>query len=115
MEEQAIPEFSTLLEQVVERDNMVRAYRRVKQNRGTAGLDGMTVDELHGYLHCNWPKIKEQLLSGKYIPKPVRRVEIPQTGRRHKVIRCADGSGSFAATGDPPDIKSVVRAFVFHA
>jgi RNA-directed DNA polymerase len=80
MEEQAIPEFSTLLEQVVERDNMVRAYRRVKQNRGAAGIDGMTVDELHGYLHCNWPKIKEQLLSGKYIPKPVRRVEIPKPG-----------------------------------
>ena len=77
-EEHSIPEFSTLLEQVVERDNMVRAYRRVKQNRGAAGIDGMSVEELHGFLQSNWPVIKEQLLSGTYVPQPVRRVEIPK-------------------------------------
>ena len=79
-EEHCIPEFSTLLEQVVERDNMVRAYRRVKRNRGAAGIDGMTVAELHGFLQSNWPVIKAQLLSGIYIPQPVRRVEIPKPG-----------------------------------
>lgn len=79
-EEHCIPEFSTLLEQVVERDNMVRAYRRVKRNRGAAGIDGMTVAELHGFLQNNWPVIKAQLLSGIYIPQPVRRVEIPKPG-----------------------------------
>jgi group II intron reverse transcriptase/maturase len=68
------------LEQVVERDNMVRAYRRVKRNRGAAGIDGMTVAELHGFLQSNWPVIKAQLLSGIYIPQPVRRVEIPKPG-----------------------------------
>ena len=79
-EEHSIPEFSTLLEQVVERDNMVRAYRRVKQNRGAAGIDGMSVEELHGFLRSNWPVIKEQLLSGTYVPQSVRRVEIPKPG-----------------------------------
>ena len=79
-EEHSIPEFSTLLEQVVERDNMVKAYRRVRQNRGAAGIDGMTVEELHDFLQCNWPGIKAQLLSGTYVPQPVRRVEIPKPG-----------------------------------
>jgi len=77
-EEHCIPEFSTLLEQVVERGNMVRAYRRVMRNRGSAGVDKMSVDELHGFLQSNWPIIKEQLLSGTYVPQPVRRVEIPK-------------------------------------
>ncbi|MDX1410267.1 MAG: reverse transcriptase domain-containing protein, partial [Saprospiraceae bacterium] len=79
-EEHSIPEFSTLLEQVVERDNMIKAYRRVRQNRGAAGIDGMTVEELHDFLQRNWPGIKAQLLSGTYIPQPVRRVEIPKPG-----------------------------------
>lgn len=79
-EEHSIPEFSTLLEQVVERDNMVKAYRRVRQNRGAAGIDGMTVEELHGFLQRNWPDVKAQLLSGTYVPQPVRRVEIPKPG-----------------------------------
>lgn len=79
-EEHSIPEFSTLLEQVVERGNMVRAYRRVKQNRGAAGIDKMSVEELYGFLQSNWPFIKKQLLSGRYVPQPVRRVEIPKHG-----------------------------------
>ena len=79
-EEHCLPEFSTLLEQGVERDNMVKAYRRVRQNRGAAGSDGMSVEALHDFLQRNWPGIKAQLLSGTYIPQPVRRVEIPKPG-----------------------------------
>jgi RNA-directed DNA polymerase len=63
---------------MVERDNMVKAFRRVKQNKGAAGIDKMTVNELPGYLQRNWPLVKEQLLGGTYRPKPVRRVEIPK-------------------------------------
>lgn len=73
-----IPEAQCLIERMVERDNMVKALNRVKQNKGAAGIDGMTVDELSGYLQSNWQVIKEQLLKGMYCPKPVRRVEIPK-------------------------------------
>lgn len=71
-----IPEAHSLIERMVERDNMVKAYRRVKQNKGAAGIDRMTVNELSVYLHRNWSFIKEQLLNGTYRPKPVLRVEI---------------------------------------
>ena len=65
-----------LMEEVCERENCQRALRRVKANKGSAGVDGMTVRELPGYLKQHWPAIREQLLSGIYRPPPVRRVEI---------------------------------------
>lgn len=71
-----IPAFDDLLEQMVERDNMVRALRRVMQNKGASGIDRMSVSELPSYLRSNWSIIKEHLLKGAYQPKPVRRVEI---------------------------------------
>ena len=66
------------MEAVCERDNLKKALRRVKANKGSPGVDGMTVDELTGYLEQHWPAIREQLLHGTYKPKPVRRVEIPK-------------------------------------
>jgi RNA-directed DNA polymerase len=69
-----------LMEQVVERDNMRAALRRVKGNKGSPGIDGMTVDELSTYLKKAWPGIREQLLAGTYEPKPVLRREIPKNG-----------------------------------
>lgn len=73
-----------LLEGVCERRNLKRALKRVVQNKGSAGVDGMTVNELAGYLKENWPTIKEELLLGKYRPKPVKRVEIPKPGSNGK-------------------------------
>src|SRR6266478_3536332 len=67
-----------LMEEVCERENLKEALRRVKANKGSAGVDGMTVDQLGGYLKQHWPAIREQLLSGTYKPQPVRRVEIPK-------------------------------------
>src|SRR6267143_1939532 len=67
-----------LMEEVCERENLKEALRRVKANKGSAGVDGMTVDEITGYLKQHWPAIREQLLSGTYKPQPVRRVEIPK-------------------------------------
>src|SRR6266700_2451307 len=67
-----------LMEEVCERENLKEALRRVKANKGSAGVDGMTVDEITGYLKQHWPAIREQLLNGTYEPKPVRRVEIPK-------------------------------------
>src|SRR5262250_1356937 len=67
-----------IMEEICERENLREALQRVKGNRGSAGVDGMTVDDLSVHLKAHWPAIREQLLSGTYKPKPVRRVEIPK-------------------------------------
>src|SRR5947207_811617 len=67
-----------MMEEIVERENLKEALRRVKANKGSAGIDGMTVDQLGDYLKQHWPAIREELLNGTYEPKPVRRVEIPK-------------------------------------
>lgn len=72
------PEVTQLMEAVVERENMAAALRRVKANKGSAGVDDMSVEELTPYLCEHWPRIKEALLAGLYKPSPVRRVEIPK-------------------------------------
>jgi RNA-directed DNA polymerase len=72
------PKALTLIEQVVRRENLIAAHARVVQNGGAPGIDGMTVDDLMPYCREHWARIREQLLSGTYIPQPVRRVEIPK-------------------------------------
>lgn len=67
-----------LLAQVLERTNLQRALKQVRQNKGAPGIDGMTVDALPGYLKQHWPAIREQLETGRYRPQPVRRVDIPK-------------------------------------
>lgn len=69
---------SNMLDMIVERGNMRKAYKRVVSNKGSHGIDGMKVDELLPFLNENWIAIKEQLLGGKYKPELVRRVEIPK-------------------------------------
>src|SRR5436189_4706337 len=67
-----------IMEEVCERANLKEALRQVKGNKGSAGVDRITVDQLGDYLKQHWPAIREQLLIGTYEPKPVRRVEIPK-------------------------------------
>jgi RNA-directed DNA polymerase len=67
-----------LMEEICDRENLTEALRRVKANKGSAGIDGMTVGDLADYLKQHWPAIRERLLSGTYEPYPVRRVEIPK-------------------------------------
>jgi RNA-directed DNA polymerase len=67
-----------LMEEVCERENCKRALARVKANKGSAGVDGMTVQQLPEFLKQHWPAIREQLLNGTYEPEPVKRVEIPK-------------------------------------
>jgi RNA-directed DNA polymerase len=67
-----------LMEEIVDRENLKEALRRVKANKGSPGVDGMTVNQLDDYLKQQWPTVLEQLLSGTYKPKPVKRVEIPK-------------------------------------
>jgi len=69
-----------LMEEVGQRENLRKALKRVKKNRGSPGVDGMTVQQLPGYLCEHWPTIKDQLLQGTYKPQPVKRVEIPKPG-----------------------------------
>lgn len=78
VEEASPPETTMLLEEVLRRENLVKAYHRVRSNRGAQGVDGMTVDDLKPYLKEHWPRIKEQLIAGTYQPQPVRRVDIPK-------------------------------------
>jgi group II intron reverse transcriptase/maturase len=68
------------MELVVERDNLARALKRVRKNKGRPGVDGMAVDDLLPYLREHWEQIRESLLTGGYQPQPVRRVEIPKNG-----------------------------------
>jgi RNA-directed DNA polymerase len=68
------------MEEVLRRENLVRAHARVVQNGGASGVDGMTVDELMPYCRLHWARIREELLQATYVPQPVRRVDIPKVG-----------------------------------
>lgn len=70
------------MEEVLSRENMLAAYRRVLSNKGAPGVDGVTVDELNALLWDRWEAIREEILSGTYVPSPVRKVEIPKPGGR---------------------------------
>jgi RNA-directed DNA polymerase len=69
---------TSLMEAVCERENLKNALRRVKANKGSPGIDGMTVDQVADYLRVHWPTHRDELLAGTYTPSPVRRVEIPK-------------------------------------
>ena len=66
------------MEEVCKRENCWQAYKRVKANKGSPGIEGRKVGDLSGYLKQHWPCIREQRLRGTYQPQPVRRVEIPK-------------------------------------
>jgi RNA-directed DNA polymerase len=74
------PEAMLLMEAVVDRENMVAAYKRVMANKGAPGVDEMPVEDLQPYLNREWSRIKEELLAGRFEPQPVRLVEIPKPG-----------------------------------
>lgn len=69
-----------LLSAVLARENLQRAWKRVKANKGAAGVDGLDIDQTAALLRTAWPEIRDQLLSGRYRPVPVRRVTIPKPG-----------------------------------
>lgn len=69
---------SGLMERILNRANMLTALRRVRRNKGSAGVDRMRIEDLPDYLKKHWPRIREQLLEGSYEPRPVRRKEIPK-------------------------------------
>src|SRR4029077_1723287 len=67
-----------LMEEVCDRKNLQMAWRRVRGNKGSPGVDGMTVEGAQDYLREHWPSIRSQLLDGTYQPQPVKRVELPK-------------------------------------
>ena len=69
---------ANLLEKVLDRNNLNKAYKRVKANKGASGVDGMTIDEALVWLKENGDELLEKIRNGKYKPSPVRRVEIPK-------------------------------------
>ena len=69
-----------LMEEMCDRKNLEIAWKRVRANKGSPGVDGLTIDATAGYLREHWPTIRDQLLNGTYIPEPVKRVEIPKPG-----------------------------------
>ena len=78
--EETEPLKSAMMEEVVQRENLKKALKRVRANKGSPGIDGITVEELKDYLREHWPKIREQLLHGQYKPQPVKQVMIPKPG-----------------------------------
>ena len=76
---QVSPE-TNLMEQIVDPENLARAWSRVKRNRGAPGPDGMTIREFESWCPEHWPAIQQQLLDGTYRPAPVRRKTIPKDG-----------------------------------
>src|SRR6266403_991210 len=67
-----------LMEEVCDRENLVKAWKRVRRNKGSPGVDGKTIDDTKDYLREHWPSIRSQLLEGTYQPQPVKRVETPK-------------------------------------
>ena len=67
-----------LMEEVCDRDNLEIAWKRVRENKGSPGVDGLTIDDTVDYLRQHWPTTRDQLLDGTYQPQPVKRVEIPK-------------------------------------
>ena len=75
-----------LWERLLDRSNLQRALKQVRQNKGAPGIDGMSVDELPDFLRQNWPEIRSQLEAGQYRPQPVRRVRIPKADGRERLL-----------------------------
>ena len=67
-----------LMNQILSRENMKMAYKKVKANKGAGGIDGISIEDVNKYLKENWIDIKTKILKRKYKPQPVLRVEIPK-------------------------------------
>ena len=83
---------SQLLEEILSRENMMRAYKRVVANKGASGVDGITTEEVREYLIEHWEEIREQIRNRKYKPQPVRRVEIPKPNANRSETASTDPS-----------------------
>ena len=74
------------MEEVVRKENLLKALKRVKANKGSPGIDGMTVDDLPDFLKGQWPIIRQQLIDGQFKPQPVKKVMIPKAGGGSRML-----------------------------
>ena len=111
-----------LIERILDKDNVRIALEKVITNKGAAGIDGMKVEELRGYMNANWPGIKQSILERSYRPAPVRRVEIPKPNGTHGGVRGTEtkvGQKTFVSRPtrfskvSPPNRKDLVLAVLF--
>ena len=91
-----------LMEQVVAEGNMLAALKRVRRNKGSPGIDGMSVEELTDYMVVNWSRIRQELLAGNYQPQSVKRVEIPKN------------SGGVRQLGIPTAVDRMIQQMVLN-
>lgn len=75
-----------LMEQIVSRENIAKAYKRVVKNKGSSGVDGLSTEDLKDHLTMHWSQIKERLLGSGYYPSPVKRVTIPKPGGGERIL-----------------------------
>ena len=78
--EEPIQNTASLIEAMLERENMLKAYKQVVRNKGAPGVNGMTTEDLKDYLKEHWLQLRDEVLSGRYRPSPVKEVEIPKPG-----------------------------------
>src|SRR5215471_18649286 len=102
-----------LMEEVCDRGNLVRAWKRVRSNRGSPGIDGMIIEGAKAYLREHWPNIRSQLLSGTYQPQPVKSRN-PQAGGRgqkaRRPVRRRQTDPAGPATGSPAAARPLLLA-----
>ena len=77
-EKNSSPQEQTMIEQILDRENLAEAWKRVKANKGSAGIDNMSINEFPALCREHWPRINADLMAGNYHPAPVRRVLIPK-------------------------------------
>jgi hypothetical protein len=97
------------MEEVCDRENLVKAWKRVRRNQGSPGVDGKTIDDTKDYLREHLPSIRSQLLEGTYQPQPVKRVEFPRRGQKaRRALRRRQTDPTSRAVGSPgavgPDV-----------
>ena len=105
--------YENLMETVVGEENCKRALVAVTRNQGAAGIDRMKTTELEKHLQAHWEKIRAKLLTGTYVPSPVRRVEIPKPSGGRANVRDPDGTGpvhaATAVAGTDADLRADVQ------
>ena len=106
--ERSEPIMAGLMQEAVNRENVIRAWKRVRANKGSPGIDGMTVDELTEYLREHGPRIREELLTGEQKPPTGERRSDSEAGRRDRTAWYSHGDGSMYPAGNCAGARSPV-------